>query len=338
MSNVNKTQNVPVAVTNADIMRRLERGETEKVAQAGSDYTRTEIQEKGFIFDILPAEKITDDRLDRDLDESLRVIEELQPDSAGAKWVPLQTVPDGEYIFGSRYQVPFARVLTRRFSKDLDELRTYRQDLRKIIGDKGIKDALAEIDGKFISTCDAITENCDANGVNLVTGKIQKGWSSGGITKASWVDATKMLHRGTRAGNAAGMPAGKYRLHNHIALMNEVTAQDWLKLGVEDIGDANVGRMYNEGLTQDTPYGMKTTFTIKDELVPDNVVYFFTAPQFLGKAYYLTDWTMFMKKEAYFIEWFSYWLGGFAIGNVAGVCKWHFEASEELGSGSASSS
>jgi hypothetical protein len=49
-------------------------------------------------------------------------------------------------------------------------------------------------------------------------------------------------------------------------------------------------------------------------------VFFFAAPEFLGKAYYLTDWTMYMKKEAYFIEMFSAWLGGFAIGNIAGVC------------------
>ena len=110
--------------------------------------------------------------LDRDLDERLRIIEELEPDSPGAKWVPLQSVPDGEYIYGSRYQIPFARVLTRKYTKDIDELRTYKQDLRKILADNSIKDALAEIDGKFIGTCNAITDN-GTDGINDFTGKRQ---------------------------------------------------------------------------------------------------------------------------------------------------------------------
>jgi hypothetical protein len=324
--NETTTQNVPPKVMNERILGFLQRGEVEKVAQAGSDYTRLQIREDGFAFKIIPAEKATDDMLDRDLDERLRIIEELEPDSPGAKWVPFQTIPDGEYIYGSRYQVPFARVLTRKYQKDIDELRTYRQDLRKILTDNAIKDALAEIDGKFIDTCNAITDNHGGDGINLFTGKRQYLGLSGGITKDNWIEAKKLLPRGSTT------MTGKFRLRNYIALMNDVTAQDWQKLDVEEIGDANVSRHFNEGLFQDAAFGVKTTFTIKDELVPDNVVYFFAAPQFLGKAYYLTDWTMFMKKEAFFIEMFSYWLGGFAFGNVAGVCKVDFDA--PAGSGS----
>lgn len=314
------TQNVPTAVTNERILGYLQRGEVEKVAQAGSDYTRLQIREDGFAFKILPASKATDDMLDRDLDERLRIIEELEPDSPGAKWVPFQTIPDGEYIYGSRYQVPFARVMTRKYQKDIDELRTYKQDLRKIFGDNSIKDALAEIDGKFITTCNAITElNHDGDGINNFTGKRQYLGLSGGITKDNWIEAKKLLPRGSSD--------GKFRLRNHVALMNDVTAQDWQKLDQEEIGNANVERMFNEGLFQDAAYGVKTVFTIKDDLIADNEVYFFAAPEFLGKAYYLNDWTMYMKKEAFFVEWFSHWLGGFAIGNVAAVCKVNFDAS-----------
>lgn len=310
----NKTQNVPTSVTNERILGYLDRGEMNKVAQAGSEYTRMQIREDGFAGKILPFEKATNDMLDRDLDERLRIIEELAPDSPGAKWIPLQTVPEGEYITGSRYQVPFARLITRKFQKDIDELRTYKQDLRKIISDNSIKDALAEIDGKFIATCDAIVDDVNSGtNVQRVTGKTQRINGSGGITKDNWIEAKKMLPRGNEQ--------GKFRMQNHIALMNDVTAQDWQKLDQEAIGNANVERMFNEGLFQDSAYGVKTIFTIKDDIVPDNTIYFFPAPEFLGKAYYLQDWTMFMKKEAFMIEWFSYWMGGFAIGNIAGVCR-----------------
>ena len=315
------TQNVPVSMINTKVIDYLDRGEVEKVAQTSTEYTRIQIREDSFAFKILPPEKATDDMLDRDIDEKLRVIWELEPDSPGSMWVSLQAIPEGEYIKGSRYQIPFARVLTRKYVKDIDELRTYRQDIRKILTDNSIKDGLAEIDAKFIDTCDRICKNTAGAvpGANLFTGKVQWRGFSGGLTKENFVEAKKMLPRGSTT-----MP-GKFRLRNYIALMNDVTAQDWQKLTVPEIGDEPVAQMWREGMTSDTFLGLKNIFTIKDDLVPDNRVYFFAAPEFLGKCFYMTDWTMYMKKEAYFIEMFSYWMGGFAFGNVAGVCMADFD-------------
>jgi alpha/beta superfamily hydrolase len=42
----------------------------------------------------------------------------------------------------------------------------------------------------------------------------------------------------------------------------------------------------------------------------------------------LTDWTMYLNKEAYFIKWFSYWLGGFSFGNIAGMALARFYGKE----------
>jgi len=313
------TQNVPTSVVNARILEHLDRDEVKKAQDAATDYTRTQIREESFAFKILPPEKATDDMLDRALDERLQIIWEIEPDSPGAKWVPLQTIPDGEYIVGSRYIIPFARVLTPKFMKDIDELRTYRQDLRKILTDNSIKDALAEIDSKFISTVNAIVNNTPGAGMpNNITGKVQMIELSDPLNRSSFAEAKKMLPRG----NANG----KYRLKNYIALMNDVTAQDWLKLTRDQVGGDLAEDFFKNGLTTDTFLGVKAIFTIKDDLVPDNHVYFFAAPEFLGKCFYLTDWTMFMKKEAFFIEMFSYWMGGFAFGNVAGMALAKFNA------------
>lgn len=306
------TQNVPVSVMNARILEHLDRGEVKKAQDAATDYTRTQIREESFAFKILPPEKATDDMLTRDLDERLRIIWEIEPDSPASKWVPLQTIPDGEYITGSRYIIPFARVLTPKFVKDIDELRTYRQDIRKILTDNSIKDALAEIDTKFVETVNSIVLNAPGPGQpNRVTKKVQWIETSEPLNRSSFAEAKKMLPRG----NANG----KYRLRNYIALMNDVTAQDWLKLTRDQVGGDLAEEFFRNGLTTDTFLGVKAIFTIKDNLIPDNWVYFFAAPEFLGKCFYLTDWTMYMKKEAYFIEMFSYWLGGFAFGNVAAM-------------------
>jgi len=312
-----ETQNVPTSLMNARILESLDRGEIKKAQDAATDYTRTQIREESFAFKILPPEKATDDMLDRTLDERLQIICELEPDSPAAKWVPLQTVPDGEYIVGPRYVVPFARVLTPKFEKDIDELRTYRQDIRKILTDNSIKDGLAEIDGKLMDTVNAIVFDAPGQGQpNNITKKVQWIDLSDPINRETFAEATKMLPRGNSN--------GKYRLRNYICLMNDVTARDWLKLDRLAVGGDLAQEFFQKGLTTDTFLGVKAVFTIKANLVPDNYIYFFTAPEFLGRCFYMTDWTMYMKKEAYFIEMFSYWLGGMAFGNVAAVALCRF--------------
>ena len=311
------TQNVPTPMMNAKVLDALDRDNVKMAQDAATDYTRIQIREESFAFKIQVPEKATDDMLDRALDERLQIIWEIEPDSPAAKWVPLQTVPDGEYITGSRYIIPFARVLTPKFVKDIDELRTTRQDIRKILTDNSIKDALAEIDSKWISTVNSIVFNAPAAGdANFVTGKVQWQDFTDGLTRESFAEAKKLLPRGN--------VNGKFRMRNYICLMNDVTAQDWLKLDRNAVGGDLAQEFFKNGLTTDTFFGVKSIFTIKADLVPDNYVYFFAAPEFLGKCFYLTDWTMYMKKEAYFIEMFSYWLGGFAFGNVAAMAVARF--------------
>ena len=311
------TQNIPLL--NSSVLDALDAGTGEglnKVAQVASDYTRTQIREDSFAFKILPPEKIDNSRLRRDLTEDLGVIENIEPDSPGAKWVPLETVPDGEYITGSRYLIPFARVLTRKMTKDIDELRTYDYDIRKILTDNSIKDGLAKIDEKFIQTVNSIVFNCDAEGRNNITHKIQLWDTTEGLNRESWTEASKMLPRPN--------PDGKFVCRNYIALMNDVTARDVLKLNRNEVGGDLAQKNWVEGLTTDTIEGIKIITTIKSNIVPENYVYFFAEPSFLGHCYYLTDWTMFLKKEAFFIEFFSYWLGGFGFGNVAGMALARF--------------
>ena len=315
------TQNIPLL--NSSVLDALDSGTGEglnKVAQVASDYTRTQIREDSFAFKILPPEKIDNSRLRRDLTEDLGVIENIEPDSPGAKWVPLETVPDGEYITGSRYLIPFARVLTRKMTKDIDELRTYDYDIRKILTDNSIKDGLAKIDEKFIQTVNSIVFNCPMSGPdrgrNNVTQKIQLKDIDGQLNRENWTEATKLLPRPNKD--------GKFVCRNYIALMNDITARDVLKLNRNEVGGDLAQKNWIEGLTTDTIEGIKIVTTIKSNIVPENYVYFFAEPSFLGHCYYLTDWTMFLKKEAFFIEFFSYWLGGFGFGNVAGMALVRF--------------
>jgi len=307
----------------ANLFQMLKEGEgrdgnIKKVAQAASDVTRTQIREGSFANKILPPETIGNERLTKTMTEDLIVIDDLEPDSPGAKYVPFETVPEGEIITGSRYITPMARIVTPKFTKDIDQLRTYDYPIRKILTDNSIKDGMATHDRKFIDTVNSIVQNTlrGPGTAHPVTGKIQFMDFEEGLNRDTFAEATKMLPRG----NAAG----KFVARNYLMLAHENTLRDVLKLGRDDIGGDLAETHWKDGLTESSIMGIKCVTTIKNHLVPEGYIYFFAEPSFLGHNYTLTDWTMYLNKEAYFITWFSYWLGGFSFGNIAGMALARF--------------
>lgn len=302
-----------------DMIADGSRANLEKVAQTASDVTRTQIREGSFANKILPPENIGNEKLTKTMTEDLIVIDELEPDSPGAKYVPFETVPEGEIITGSRYITPMARIVTPMFTKDIDQLRTYDYPIRKVLTDNSIKDGMATHDRKFIETVNSIVMNTEGGPgtVHPVTGKIQLLDLDTPIDRDSFTEATKMLPRG----NANG----KFVARNYLMLAHENTLRDVLKLDRNAIGGDLAQEHWKNGLTETTIMGIKAISTIKNNLVPEGWVYFFAEPSFLGHNYTLTDWTMYLNKEAFFIKWFSYWLGGFSFGNIAGMALARFD-------------
>ena len=299
----------------------------EKVAQAAQDVTRINIREGSFANKILPPETIGNERLAKTMTEDLIVIDDIEPDSPGAKYVPFEMVPEGEIITGSRYITPMARIVTPMFTKDIDQLRTYDYPIRKILTDNSIKDGMATHDRKFIETVNSIVMNTVdgeignsvAHGVpHPVTRKVQcvDFNNTEGLTRSEFVEATKMLPKGNEN--------DKFIARNYVMLAHENTLREILKFSRNEIGGDLSQEQWKNGLTDTTILGIKAISTIKESLVPEGWVYFFAEPSFLGHNYTLTDWTMYLNKEAYFIKWFSYWLGGFSFGNIAGMALARF--------------
>lgn len=303
------------AQVNSRIIAALERGEVKEAQAAATDYTRTGILEKSFLGEILPKETVTDADLLPTMDKSLAVMYEKQPKSAAAKWVGFQSMPEGKYIETSKYIIPAAKIVTDELVVDLDELRTTKMPVQQVMTDLMINEAVAEIDGKFIGACNQILNDSDANGIQLNTGKRQVISFADALNRLTWADAKTLMYRGS---TFAGM-RGMYRLRTHVALMNEATAQQWTKLNHNEYGGDGAQKTLEDGLTRDTMGGVKTVYTLKDDIIPDDWVYFFAAPEFLGHYYEIRGWTTFMEQRATVYKLFSHWLGGCGIGNIAGV-------------------
>jgi hypothetical protein len=82
------------------------------------------IREDGFFRRIMPPLPASNDDLDRPVDT----------DKPVAANIPFATLPQNQYIRGPRYRVTFDRVVTPTYSKDIDELKDWDFDIRKVLG------------------------------------------------------------------------------------------------------------------------------------------------------------------------------------------------------------
>lgn len=282
-----------------------------EAVDAINDFTRFQVREDSFYDRILPPVTITSDEFDRvvETDQPVKVIDK-EPGSPAAVSVPFATLPTGVYIRGPRYKVTFDRILTPRFSKDVAELATWVMDIRQVLSDNAVKDMSTEKDTKFIS---AVNTSMVGLGVTVPTsGVVQYQSISGGITRESIMDGLKIL------------PQTPSNLEVQTTLVNHITIKDFAKWGRNEMGGDLALDTIRNGFSEQTFAGTRMLATIKRTLVPNSHAFYFADPKFTGKHYEWEPPTMYVKREAYMIDFFSYLCEGGAIGNTNSVARARF--------------
>lgn len=285
-----------------------------KLASSGAqNFIRRRIRENGFARSILPPQTVTDADLDRHQDTDLPLmIEDMEPSSPGAKSVSFDDTADSTTFRGDKFVVYFDQIKTPEFVKNINELRTYKMDLRAVITDNALKDIQRVEDSRFIKTVDRIVGLTSGVGAS---GRQQNFTITGGITRDTYYQSLSILEDAN--------------LNNGVFLMNRKTAKEFLKFNRSEIGGDLAERLFKDGLSaleEAKIHGVKHLFTIKRDLVPDNVVYLFTEPGYLGKWYTLQDITMFVERKKDVIRFGAQETLGVALANVAGVAKLTFTA------------
>lgn len=277
-----------------------------------NDFTRTKMREDGFYRRIMPPIPITNDELDRAVDTDLPVkVVDKEPDSPAAISIPFATLPTNLYIRGPRYRVMFDRIATPRFTKDVDELRTWIMDIRQVLSDNAIKDMLAEEDGKFLRTVNTILVGA---GLTVPTsGVVQYEVISGLISRDTLWDSLKV------------MPNTPSNLEVHSVLINNITIKEVCKFTHNEMGGTVAEDIMKNGWSLQHFMGVDWFITIKKGLVPTNTMYHFADPKFIGKSYVLEDTTLYIRREAYMLEFFAYETLGGTIGHSSGVARVDFE-------------
>ena len=204
----------------------------------------------------------------------------------------------------------FDRIVTPRFTKDVDELRTWYMDIRQVLSDNAIKDMLAEEDGKFISAIN--TALVGAGSTVPTSGVVQYEQIAGGITRDTLWDSLKI------------MPNTPSNLEVHCVLLNNITIKEVAKFSRNEMGGDLSEEVMRNGWALAEFMGVKWIITIKKALVPTNTMFHFADPKFIGKSYILEDTTMYIRREAYMIEFFAYETLGGTIGHTSGLARADF--------------
>jgi hypothetical protein len=297
---------------NETLFEQLSTPGMEKTAiDAVNDFTRTKMREDGFYRRIMPPLQISNDELDRqvDTDKPVKIVDK-EPDSPAAISIPFATLPVNLYIRGPRYRVMFDRIVTPRFTKDVDELRTYVMDIRQVLSDNAIKDMLAEEDSKFLSAVDLAIGVAGAT--TPTSNTIQHKNIVGGVTRDTVVESLKI------------MPSTPSHLEVNTILVNNVTIKEIMKWGRDEAGGDFSQDTLKNGWSEAELLNCRWIITIKRDLVDDDSIYMFADPKFIGKNYLLEDTTMYIKREAYMLEFFAYETAGGTIGHTSGLARANF--------------
>lgn len=286
-----------------------------KKAQAGiNEYTKTRFREMSFIDRVIPPQTITYGELDRrvDTDNPYKIIDK-EPENAPAISVSFGTLPNGYWLRAPRYEIPFDRILTPKLSKDIAQLGTYHMDIRQVVSDNIIKDMASTKDGKVIeaiNTMLGVTSTVGAgNGVTVAaTGAVQYQSFSGGISRDGVIEGKKIMAKTA------------YNLRPTMAVCNQVTGMEFEKMTRDEAGGDLSQELLTRGWTEREWFGVQFVVTIKRDIIPDNRIYWFASPEFIGKNFLLEEPSLNVKRESGFmLEMFGYMTLGVGIGNLASI-------------------
>ena len=311
-----------IKVFNDTFVEMVKSGQEKQAAVSAQQFTRNKLREESFAEKIITPIDVNNDELDKAENPELLVKwNDREPDTAPATTIPLGVVPEAVQFSGSRYPSYFTRIVSPKFNKDIDQLRTYDYDIRSIMLEISTKDIATEIDTRFMERVNSVIGSVNtANPLNGL-GLPQNITISGGITRENVADSFKAIKR-LRVPFGPSQPDGSEA--KGVMLMNTVTADDFVKMNRSEVGGDLSQEMFINGLPSKTLLGVKPIYTIKRELIPDGVIYLFSSEEFFGKYYRLQPLTVFMKNEAFFIEYFQYMNISMSIGNVKGVVRVEF--------------
>ncbi|MFH1573499.1 MAG: hypothetical protein ABIG68_05915 [Acidobacteriota bacterium] len=259
-----------------------------------NEYLQRKAREDGIMRGVLAPQTVTPDELDPQVGtESPTKIYEVEPYQPPAVVVPFGTTSTALEILGVRGLVVFHKITTPRHRKDKYLLMTYRNDIRQVITDNDLREILEEEDVTSFSLIDEILGGA-ADTPLAAAGNVAL-WQNiaGGLTPDTWAAMMQI------------MPKATSRFRTSTVVMNQVLAERLTAWDGDELTQNMLEEVNDRGWIKTKFKGRNLLITIKRNVIADDEIYMFAAPNQLGRFFVLQDVTMYPKAEGSILEWWS---------------------------------
>jgi hypothetical protein len=278
------------------------RKEAEERSQA---YLKLRVYEDSFLSRVLPPKPISPSQCDRTLESPslLRKIIDKEFTDVTATVMDFRGKGDYKFVETEQYPVDFYKIESEEYHITEGELRAKEQPVQSLIKHHTAREIQEQMDRVFIEAVEAILA-LPAHAAQSIT-----------------VDEDIILPNNiTKLRNLLDGRT-TFPLTAATLLMSQAQANNvdvWPQAGV----DNGMGQEYwRDGYKYDTLFRLRAIKTIKTNLIPENVVYVFTAPEFLGHHLTFNDDRFQIKMEWDDIAWKGWKTHGASIGNNFAVAK-----------------
>lgn len=294
------------AQVNELFLQRLNSPEgMDKVAQEGAAFVRQKLREVSFARKIINPQYTMRPELQRSINhEGLVKIVDIEPDSK-AMVVTFRGNPDGQYIEGPRYEIPFFMISSPDFQKTESELRAYGYPITEIMERNSVLDIHKVEDEQFLKHVNAAIDV--EVGLGNTFKSLTKTYDSDGTIKRK--DLKELFD---------ALDGDKLRAE--YILMDSTMYNRLMLYPATEIGSGATSEIVINGYTYSTFMGRKLVVSNKKDLL-DNTIYAFTTQDFFGQFLILEDTKFWIEKKKNIITFAAYEEIGMGIGNTRSCAR-----------------
>lgn len=278
----------------------------------GSDLIRERLREKSFAKTMFTWTTTQNSDLVPQLEteENMRYFD-YEVDSPASIMVGLYANPNNYTFAGRRGAMKFYRNMSPRMFKDVNEMRTYSYDIRRIIADNIVRDMSIQIDAALLSA----VHTAIGGAPNTVPN-----WSDG----PQWTETSGTYGRETvpRMKEQMIRIQGDRGIPLKSLLCNQLTALQPAKFGRDESGGDLAQDLIKDGVSYDKWGGMDWTVTIKRKMVYDGTIYGFCDEKYFVRCSMLQETTMHIDSKFDMIEFIAMDNSGMLIANTR-CCQRH---------------
>lgn len=301
---------------NESFMQMLDDPSFLKEAQEkGAEYLALQIYEDSFMQRIFPGRPISPAVCDRDVNSpNLRVVIDKEFRDVKATTYTMRGRGEYDYVETDRYAIEFFKIESDEYEITEGELRGIRQPLQNLIRNQVAYHIKKQMDRIFIGMCEAAVAD---------TGQVLDLSAVPGASPAITIETLTRLFNLIDDSSAAGR-SGQY-LQSKTLLMTKAQTNNintWVQANTDGAVFNGIGTEYwRDGFKYDQLFGRRVVATVKDDLVPSNVIWLFTDHSMLGHHFHFNDDRFSIEKKFDRMVWKGWRTFGAAIGNNAGVAK-----------------